>query len=202
MPLSACLPWPTETPGQTAGERNEAAGSYTTSRDTIRPGRRETLRPSEIVVAHHLRQHDPAPPLRPCGKRWRTAAMASGRESVRATSASINRRSSSESLTIGSLPSSAGRGATCASTRRALGIPVWSASPRGRSARWGHAQLLMELGVGQHGLIQWVGRQSVCRRTARILRRGASLTPPALPAVRSAGRRRGMVRQSHQGKEK
>jgi hypothetical protein len=47
------------------------------------------------------------PPLRPCGKRWRTAAITSGRESVRATSASINWRSSSESLPIGSLISSA-----------------------------------------------------------------------------------------------
>jgi hypothetical protein len=31
------------------------------------------------------------------------------------------------------------------------------------------------------------------------LRRGASLTPPALPAHGHAGRRRGMVPQSHQG---
>ena len=31
------------------------------------------------------------------------------------------------------------------------------------------------------------------------LQRGASLTPPALPAPSRAGRRRGMVRQSHQG---
>ena len=47
-------------------------------------------RPDKAVVAHHLRQHDPAPPLRPCGKRWRIAAITSGRESVRATRASMN----------------------------------------------------------------------------------------------------------------
>jgi hypothetical protein len=36
MPPSACLPWQTDTPGQTAEERNEGARSYTTVRGTIR----------------------------------------------------------------------------------------------------------------------------------------------------------------------
>src|ERR1700761_6327145 len=36
MPPSACQPWPTDTPARSAGERNDAVGSYTTPWDTIR----------------------------------------------------------------------------------------------------------------------------------------------------------------------
>src|SRR6201996_8531613 len=35
MPPSACQPWPTDTPARSAGERNDAVGSYTTPWDTI-----------------------------------------------------------------------------------------------------------------------------------------------------------------------
>jgi hypothetical protein len=35
MPPSACPLWPTDSPDQTAGERNEATGSYTTAGDKI-----------------------------------------------------------------------------------------------------------------------------------------------------------------------
>lgn len=35
MPLSACPLWQTENPGQTAGECNDAARSYTTPQETI-----------------------------------------------------------------------------------------------------------------------------------------------------------------------
>jgi hypothetical protein len=35
MPPSACPVWPTDSPGPTAGERNEATGSYTTAGDKI-----------------------------------------------------------------------------------------------------------------------------------------------------------------------
>src|SRR3954451_24121377 len=35
MPPSACLQWPTDSPGPTAGKRNEAAVSYTSGRGTI-----------------------------------------------------------------------------------------------------------------------------------------------------------------------
>jgi hypothetical protein len=45
MPPSACLPWQTDTPGQTAEERNEGARSYTTVRGTIaRVASKRTLR--------------------------------------------------------------------------------------------------------------------------------------------------------------
>jgi len=36
MPSSACQPWPTDTPAKSAGDRNDAVGSYTTPWDTIR----------------------------------------------------------------------------------------------------------------------------------------------------------------------
>jgi hypothetical protein len=56
MPPSACPPWPTDITGQTAGERNEAAGSYTTTRDTIanrKDGRQ--IRPIDARWIHPVR---------------------------------------------------------------------------------------------------------------------------------------------------
>ena len=84
---SVCPPWPTDGPGQTARERNEAAGSYTTAGDTI-----QSLDPHRHIAEQRAECHgvmaltgQPAPARR-------TAAALTHRGHLRRNDLGLKRR--------------------------------------------------------------------------------------------------------------
>jgi hypothetical protein len=81
MPPSACPLWPTDSPGQTAGERNRATGSYTTARTRSRNTSLPAVRPQSggreatnavatrfALVAISFARHDAGRHLSPVGQ--------------------------------------------------------------------------------------------------------------------------------------